>query len=171
MWVALTAWFRSGNLSGSRRRTPACCCPPGPSCPLRYRTSSRIRGYLFLHQQPSSPATVEKRTNISVFLPISENIFARILRDVVRDGKGAKRSRTFGMHSSLRYYRDQNVPAFPETKRLGAPWGRVVPRSWHLVVPREPRRRLSSSVGSPCPFSFNSSAFILFRCLSSSCRV
>ena len=40
---------------------------------------------------PLSPATVEKRANISVCLPTSEKILADVLRNVIRNCKRSER--------------------------------------------------------------------------------
>ena len=51
---------------------------------------------------PRSPATVEKRANIGVCLPISEKIFALVKRvDVVRDREGAMCAPALRMHAAL----------------------------------------------------------------------
>jgi hypothetical protein len=50
---------------------------------------------------PRSPATVEKRTNSSVFLPTSENGGLGVFGDILGDREGAEGARALGVHAAL----------------------------------------------------------------------
>ena len=72
-----TAWLRSGNLSGSRRKNTGVLLPTRSQLPSSvYIFTAKPRMSRSASAAPRSPATVEKRTNRSVFLPTSEKTFA-----------------------------------------------------------------------------------------------
>src|SRR5699024_3999307 len=72
-----TAWFKSGNCNGSRQHITGVLLPITSQFPSSvYNFNSNARISRSWSAAPRSPVTVEKRANMSVFLPTTENIFA-----------------------------------------------------------------------------------------------
>src|ERR1700731_1599983 len=77
----LIAWLRSGKRNGSRKKNTGVLLPTMSQLPSSvYNLSAVPRISRSASAAPRSPATVEKRANIGVCLPISEKIFAFVKR-------------------------------------------------------------------------------------------
>src|SRR5699024_12663527 len=72
-----TALFKSEDCNGSRKKNTGVLLPTKSQFPSSvYICNANLRISRSWSAAPRSPATVENRANMSVFLPTSENIFA-----------------------------------------------------------------------------------------------
>ncbi len=90
-------------VAGRGRRTPACCCRPGPSCLPRCRTSARSRARRARRRRrrarrrrwrsaPASRSSCRRPRRLSA---------RGVARDVVGDGERAVGARALGVHHAL----------------------------------------------------------------------
>ena len=90
--ITLDGVVQIDEFFGSRKKIRACCCRRRPSSLLRCKNlTAKPRMSRSASAAPRSPATVEKRIKIFVFLPISEKTYRfRVLGDVMSHGEFAK---------------------------------------------------------------------------------
>ena len=100
----LTAWLRSGNLSGSRRKNTGRVVPHEIPVPFL--------GIEFHRKAPDIPLGIggaalagdggKAERSRSVFLPtLGENLGLGVAGDVMGDGKGSVGTGTLGVHAAL----------------------------------------------------------------------
>lgn len=91
-----TAWFRSGNFMGSRKRKLGYYCLPGPSCLAWYKISLQTHGYPFQHRQLHVLLLLLRNVQTFLFFTnFRENIRHGIFCNIMGNGKCSKCTGSF----------------------------------------------------------------------------
>ena len=131
--IALMAWFRSGNFSGSRRKKTGRV--------VAYQVPVARVGVEFHGEAPDVALGIggaalsgygrEADQTVGLFTHLRKDRGPGVFGDVVRHGEGPESSRSFGVHAAVRgSLPGRNGRVFRDTIRLAAWAGPRTPAVW-----------------------------------------